>query len=221
MTPQRFWNLLKAGRLKSPSDFLNAVKEARATATKQTNDTGFARFGMTLDDSFFRNVPDNLRAGKLYFTTEAYLSQQHRADWQNVDIRMQKFAAALVLALRKRGFPFYVHSAFRTPSEQEQLYAKGRSKARFPFAAHCQGKAVDIVHSFHHWGLTRNEWALIGKIGKEVAKRQKLEITWGGDWSFYDPAHWELTLWKMDTILDIPISEPVRKTASRIMTELR
>jgi len=221
MEIQRFWNLYKSGNLATPAAFLKALREARETACGTKADTAFERFNETLDDSFFRNVPDNLKAGTTYFTTEAHLRQHEVADWQNVDPEIQKFAALLIEALRKRGFPFYVHSAFRTPFEQEQLYKKGRSQAQFPFAAHCQGKAVDIVHSFHHWGLTNNEWLLIGKIGKEVATRHKIPVTWGGDWSFYDPAHWELTGWQRQTVLEIPVDDPVRKTPRSIKSDLR
>lgn len=133
-------------------------------------------------------------------SSENYLEQLGRADWQHTDTDMRIFAAALVIELQKRGLPFYVHTAYRTRKEQDRLYNKGRSKALWPRAPHCQGKAVDIVHSAFHWELTKQEWAWVGQIGKNLAKRLGIEVTWGGDWSFYDPAHWELTDWRADIV---------------------
>lgn len=66
----------------------------------------------------------------------------------------------------------------------------GRSPHQF-------GMAVDIAHLTRAWDLTAKEWAVIGLIGKEVARKRKIRIVWGGDFkSIYDPAHWELADWK-------------------------
>jgi hypothetical protein len=124
------------------------------------------------------------------------LRQHDRADWSGVDDRIARFAASLIETLRKHDVPFYVHMARRTPGEQRDLYNAGRSKVPGPKAAHTVGYAVDIVHARFHWDLTPEEWRYVGIVGKRVAQRLGLGVTWGGDWSFYDPAHWELKGWR-------------------------
>lgn len=130
----------------------------------------------------------------------SFLLRHEFADWQHTDPDIQAFAAYFVKYFRTRGVPVYVHSAFRTRQEQEALVAKGRSRASWPRAPHCQGKAVDLVHGRFHWGdmMTRDDWTHFGDVGKMIADRLGIDITWGGDWDFYDPAHWELTNWRDD-----------------------
>lgn len=139
-----------------------------------------------------------------YWGRDVYSRDMARADWQHVDWRLQLFAGLFIKALKKEQVPFYVHSAFRTSAEQAQLVAKGVSKTPYPKAAHCQGKAIDLVHGRYAWALSNDEWALIGLIGKQVADQlnsklrsaDRFSITWGGDWRFYDPAHWEIADWQ-------------------------
>lgn len=90
-------------------------------------------------------------------------------------------------------YPFYF---VRTHDEQDRLYAKGVTKAKGGESPHNYGCAVDQVHYSRYWDLTKKEWAVIGLIGKEVARRRNIKIVWGGDWGFYDPAHWELRDWR-------------------------
>lgn len=106
------------------------------------------------------------------------------------------FTRAFLKDLKARGFPFFPHSFFRSGKVQNELYHQGVSKARAGQSAHNFGMAVDLVHYRRLWGLTEKEWSVIGLIGKEVARRRNIKVTWGGDWSFYDPAHWELRDWK-------------------------
>ena len=43
------------------------------------------------------------------------------------------------------------------------------------------------------------QWKLLAHIGKEVIAQKGLAISsmaWGGDWTFYDPAHWQIENWK-------------------------
>lgn len=187
------------------------------------------------DERFFRSVkddvseyfdaPQRLRFPSAISSTQA-LRQHDRADYQHVDFRIQLHAARLIEALRRKDCPFYVHSAFRTRDEQEALFNKGTTKARWPRAPHCQGAALDIVHGHYHWELSRSEWAFVGKLGKDLHYRlmqatpEKLRygITWGGDWRFYDPAHWELTAWR-DNIQHFKTGDPVRLTPRAILNK--
>ena len=98
--------------------------------------------------------------------------------------------------LRARGYPFYAFEFHRSLRRQHTLYQRGVSKAKPGESPHNYGCAVDIVHLTRKWDLTRVEWAVVGALGKEVARRRNLKIDWGGDWRFYDPAHWQLTNWK-------------------------
>lgn len=108
-----------------------------------------------------------------------------------------KFSKRLLKELQARGYPFFPNEYVRDKARQDSLQKAGFSRAKFGQSAHNYGMAVDIVHFVRLWDLTRKEWAVIGAIGKDVARRQNIKITWGGDFkSFYDPAHWELADWK-------------------------
>ena len=58
---------------------------------------------------------------------------------------------------------------------------------------------------------------MIGGVGKEVARKMGLRVTWGGDFkSLYDPAHWELTDWRTVRKPDPVGDRPVRYAAHYI-----
>jgi hypothetical protein len=56
--------------------------------------------------------------------------------------------------------------------------------------------AVDIIHATRAWNLSKKEWDCIGAIGKEIARKRNIKLDWGGEWNFYDPAHWEIDEWQ-------------------------
>lgn len=107
-----------------------------------------------------------------------------------------RFANALCAELQQRGFPMFVVQGFRSWHEQAALLERGVTRAGPGQSAHNHGMAVDVIHFKRGWNLTRKEWAVIGAVGKDVARRLNLAVTWGGDWSFWDPAHWELADWR-------------------------
>lgn len=115
---------------------------------------------------------------------------------EGADDDILRFSVAFLRDLRKRGLPFIPHIYFRDEETQNRLRKQGVSKAKWGQSPHNFGMAVDIVHFGKYWNLTPLQWAVIGLIGKEVARRLNLKVTWGGDWKFYDPAHWELSDWK-------------------------
>ena len=98
----------------------------------------------------------------------------------------------------------FAHCVMRSKAEQHRLYQQGHSKALPGLSPHQHGLAVDIVHSTLAWELPKGPgekradkaWELIGVIGKEVAQGNGIDIVWGGDWKFWDPAHWEIANWK-------------------------
>lgn len=107
------------------------------------------------------------------------------------------FSRAFHAELKRRGMPFIPHRYYRGEVDQNREFDEGNSRARFGQSPHNFGMAVDVIHHAKGWNLTRSQWAVLGHIGKEVARKQNLKITWGGDWRFYDPAHWELADWKV------------------------
>lgn len=157
-----------------------------------------------------------------------------RPDWQYCDTRIMEWAALFIEELRRANCPFYVHSAFRTREQQDKHVRDGVSKTPWPAAAHCQGKAVDIVHGLFHWDLTDNEWLWVGAIGRQVheklmAKTPKADrwpLVWGGSWNKgrgptvlgWDPAHWEIGGWKQQPILRIIPGPAISHTPRGLLT---
>lgn len=182
------------------------------------------KFPDTDGETRFFGLPDDVRVATIkrlavdrsYFISDTYLRQLTRADYQNVRGDVARFSAHFVLALRRHRLPFYVHEAFRTPDRQAELVAQGRSRAIPPIAPHVQGCAVDVVHSRFGWQLTRTEWSAIGKIGQSVADKLNIPMEWGGTWSFYDPAHWQLRDWKDHARAEVRIGERLTATPSYI-----
>lgn len=112
--------------------------------------------------------------------------------------QLVEFYQAFHAALEKRAMPFVGFEFYREPERQEALKKSGVSNAGPMSSPHQWGMAVDVVHFERFWSLTKAEWAVIGLIGKEVARKRHIRVTWGGDFkSIYDPAHWELTDWRL------------------------
>lgn len=131
-----------------------------------------------------------------YFTNVKYQAQQFRADWTGAHPDLVEFHKAFQARMRKLGVPMFAVEVLRTPERQNELQAEGKSRAKAGQSPHQFGLAMDYVHSLKAWNISKAEWAIIGHIGKEVAQQRGLKMTWGGDWEFYDPAHWEVTFWK-------------------------
>lgn len=203
-----------AGRFGSAADFLSGLANAREASYKVPSQADLFLNGRLPYPA--ATVQKRLQAGIAFHTSEAMLRRHEMANWQNTDSDIRRFAAYFVEILRKQGAPFYVHSAFRTQDEQQRLLIAGRSKANWPRAPHCQGAAVDIVHGAYHWELRPDEWARLGTIGKRLAADLNIDITWGGDWRFYDPAHWELTHWR-NSIRNTFTGEPLRMTPRALL----
>lgn len=213
-TPNEFWRAYMSGRLQKPCDFLASLKAQRSRDSEAPE----------ASDRFLKGAPDDVRftaaerlkVGPAYFTRDSYLRQQHRADYQQVSPELMVFGARLVFAFRKKQVPLYVHSAFRTAAEQKAAFDRGVSKVKWPHASHCQGAALDIVHGSYHWDMNKAEWDTIGHVGKIIADRMGLQLTWGGDWSFWDPAHWELADWR-DNVRPLQAQAEVRLTPAAIV----
>lgn len=221
----QWWQTYVAGGLRTPQSIVQAARD-------ENPDRFEDRFTQPPVDSFKWDAPQRM-AAPAFITTEAYARQQMRADWQHCDTRLQRWAAMLVTAARKRGIPLFVQCAFRTQAEQNRLNAEGFSKLRWPNGAHNIGEAVDIIHSRYAWELTQDEWLAIHHLGLECLRRlnatlkkdQQLVLNWGGDDRSksdrfrWDPAHWEIARYG-DRIRAIKAGKPVNQTAAAIMARL-
>lgn len=130
-----------------------------------------------------------------WFTSADALALHQRADYTGADPVLLEFTQKLFLQLRKRGFPVYVHTCWRSPELQLRLFNEGNSTLRS--GAHQRSAAVDIVHAHYHWNATAAAWRYIGLVGEHIVRQNAYPIVWGGRWvSFPDPAHWELKGWR-------------------------
>lgn len=132
-----------------------------------------------------------------FLNSQRWQEQQWRAHRDGAHPDILEFERLFLKRLIKLGVPVFAHEVWRLNSRQDELYAAGMSKAKGGESPHNFGCAVDLVHSVHGWNLNAKQWALIGHVGKELATQRGFKVTWGGDWKFYDPAHWELTEWRV------------------------
>ncbi|PSJ59007.1 hypothetical protein C7I85_18865 [Mesorhizobium soli] len=109
---------------------------------------------------------------------------------------MLEFERVFLKRLQKLRVPMFTHCFWRGQADQTARFVDGKSKAKWGQNPHNFGCAIDVIHARKAWALTREQWALLGHIGKEVSVQISVPVVWGGDWSFYDPAHWELKNWR-------------------------
>lgn len=136
-----------------------------------------------------------------WLTSENHVAQHKRAaraspetgEFAHADLL--EFERLLIKRLAKLGVPMFAPEVWRSKERQDELYVLGHSKAKAGQSPHQHGMAVDIVHGQLGWNLSPKQWAVIGHIGKELAAAKGWKIQWGGDWKFYDPAHWEIKDW--------------------------
>lgn len=133
-----------------------------------------------------------------FLGSRRWQEQQWRADRLGANPLLLEFEKRMVGRAAKLGIPLFASEVIRSRVRQDHLYALGNSKAKAGQSPHQYGLAVDIVHSVRGWALSRMEWELLGHIGSEAAKGLGVvsKIEWGGEWSFYDPAHWQIGKWR-------------------------
>lgn len=104
-------------------------------------------------------------------------------------------------ALQEAPFEFVVIEGLRTLERQRELKRIGASRTLN--SRHLTGHAVDLMPfvDIDKDGKVEFEemtsWPLYHKLApfiKEAARKEGVEIVWGGDWrSFKDGPHWELS----------------------------
>lgn len=136
-----------------------------------------------------------------FLKSPRYQEQQTRANRVGADPRILEFSDKMVKRCAGLGIPVFPLCIVRTEEEQQSAYARGVSRdspsdGLWPH----RFAAVDFIHSTRGYMDGENHvahgWDVLGHIGKEVAASMSLKVVWGGDWSFYDPAHFELEGWK-------------------------
>lgn len=135
-----------------------------------------------------------------FLKTARYQEQQTRANRVGAHPKILEFSDKLVRRAKVLGIPLFPACIVRTYDDQASAYARGVSRdspvdGLWPH----RFAAVDIIHGtlgYMDAPVIPNAWRLIGHLGKEVATSMSLKIVWGGDWRFYDPAHFEIEGWK-------------------------
>lgn len=153
----------------------------------------------TYDMSKFQ-LKEKLLKEKISFLTKLRdsLLEKFRGDPKELTPLVKRLADGVVAEMVALGFPVKVFQGYRSPIEQDRLYAQGRTthgtiitNAKGGESFHNYGVAVDIVFlkgTTPSWD-NKHDWNLLGKIGK------KYGFEWGGDWKeFVDRPHFELKL---------------------------
>lgn len=116
-------------------------------------------------------------------------------------------------AIKDSPVDFTITEGLRTVERQKHLYAQGRttpgikvtqkdgvkSKSNHQAKADGFGHAVDL-YPYYNGEVQVTDKEVIPKLKliavhiKAVAKCLGLKITWGGDWNFVDPPHFELKI---------------------------
>lgn len=131
-----------------------------------------------------------------FLASVRYSEQQLRADRPRCHPELILWEKAFIKRLKAMGVPAFCHCAYRSDEAQQQMLDAGTSRAGPGQSPHNYGLAVDIIHGTLAWELRRKAWDIVGHVGKEVAHQRGLKLEWGGDWAFYDPAHWQMAGWK-------------------------
>jgi len=119
---------------------------------------------------------------------------------EETDCDLKRWWFAFQAAAAKQSIPLRCHNGYRGQAWQDRLKAEGHSKASWGQSPHNFGLAVDIIHTTLAWvNMPPDGWQVLGALGKEVARRRGLDLTWGGDpdFGFYDPAHWQYRDWRI------------------------
>ena len=103
----------------------------------------------------------------------------------------------------KEGLIIGISECYRTKTEQDNLYAQGRTKAgkivtnvKFPNSMHCWKVAFDFFRNDGK-GAYNNSDGFFNKVGKIG---QTIGLEWGGSWkSFVDLPHFQLPYWGSNT----------------------
>lgn len=97
-------------------------------------------------------------------------------------------------AMDKQIIDFTVLCGYRDNTEQDKLYAEGKSNARAGESKHNTylSKAVDIAPYPIDWN-NKERFRQLAEIMLEVAEAKSIKLVWGGNWkTIVDMPHFEL-----------------------------
>lgn len=133
-----------------------------------------------------------------------------RIDRSKLHPQLNYKLSLLLKKCMKKGIYLIITEGFRTPAEQDRLYAKGRT-APGEIVTHARGSSYS---SQHQWGIAfdiamnydidgdgkvsddtwnRKGFQRVAKIAKSIG------LGWGGDWKFVDTPHLYLKKWGSTT----------------------
>jgi len=122
---------------------------------------------------------------------------QSENEYMWVHPQIVEFWKAMHRECSQRKIPIKAFEFLRTRERQDELHSQGHTNATAGKSPHQYGLAVDIISATKAWDLSKKQWEIIGEIGKEVARKRNIKITWGGDFeTIWDPAHWQIADWK-------------------------
>jgi len=94
---------------------------------------------------------------------------------------------------KKQGITLRITSGYRSVTEQDRLFAQGRTasgrkvtNARGGQSWHNYGLAIDVVQMVGQTPIWKADWERIGKIGEAHG------FEWGGRWKFVDKPHFQM-----------------------------
>lgn len=110
---------------------------------------------------------------------------------------LQKLCEQFLYQCHSEGMDVFLTCTYRSPEEQDELYAQGRTKpgkkvtnAKAGQSKHNTGKAFDIAIKNEdgtlNWDTSHEHWRRAGEIGEDLG------LTWGGSWKMRDYPHFEI-----------------------------
>lgn len=120
-------------------------------------------------------------------------------DPAELDPDVRELALLLLKAAEERGIDLFITGTYRTPAEQDALYAQGRTtpghkvtNARAGWSWHGWRRAFDVAIRDFPGDATPDDvydgpWALVGALGEHLG------LEWGGRWKTPDLPHFQKT----------------------------
>ena len=169
------------------------------------NKNGWIVLGVMVVITSILIIRNRKRVKRLLKNTMAYLKEKtwdihsdRRINTLHPMVRA-KANEFIIRAEKELGIKLRVVSTLRTWSEQDKLYAQGRTspgnivtKAKGGESLHNFGLAIDVVEIKNGKAIWNNpNWNRIADLGKQIG------FKWGGDWrSFKDKPHFEINFGK-------------------------
>lgn len=125
------------------------------------------------------------------------IDPRSRRNIATLNPKVQPLARSLIEQAVAQGIHVKVISGHRTYEEQDEIYAQGRTKPGKIVTKARGGQSIHNLATAFDVGIFSSDgkkylgespdYARVGQIGKELG------LTWGGDWEFVDPPHFQYT----------------------------